>query len=458
VEGHELDVLAGGARALREGIVRRVLFEFGGCNIDTRTFLQDFYYLLTESGFNIFRVTPSGYLFPLDGYHETFERFRTSLYLASRTEDLSPGSSAALKSAGSDQGQKRYVGSEATSQPKGTTFASHRRRLFGVPSLLGRGLRRWMTAALDKPLPPPTPGEVELVAELRHKIQDLALPRSSSEAASESEWADNARRLCTLIRDDDPRRFLRWDVVRKTMFVSNAWYIRTELAYLKSKPDWQKRWVAATQESPVGHPTPCLYLRRSSANLLHHAYHVARFEETTGQRVTDFNLIVEFGGGYGSMCRLLHNLGYRGRYIIYDLPHLCALQEFYLRALGLQASADPEGRDSQVTSVSSLGIVRESLTTATTGQRRLLIATWSLSEVPVDLSASFLRLVSGFDALFIAYQRRFGEVDNVERFNRLQEQLPEFCFREVPIGHLPDNWYLFGTRKQPSGSGVSIAG
>src|SRR3712207_7978939 len=37
----------------------------------------------------------------------------------------------------------------------------------------------------------------------------------------------------------------------------------------------------------------------SSGNLLHHAYHVCRFEEATGLRAEQLELVVEFGGGYG---------------------------------------------------------------------------------------------------------------------------------------------------------------
>jgi FkbM family methyltransferase len=81
VEGHELDVLRGGLEILTS--VNVVQFEFGGCNIDTRTFFQDFWYLLTKLNFSIFRISSLGAIHIPD-YSEEEEYFRTTNYLAVR--------------------------------------------------------------------------------------------------------------------------------------------------------------------------------------------------------------------------------------------------------------------------------------------------------------------------------------------------------------------------------------
>ena len=82
VEGHELDVLSGAARLLEERRIQSILFEFGGCNIDTRSFLQDYFYFFKKYGnIRIFRITPSGYLSPIDLYREINEQFRTTNFL-----------------------------------------------------------------------------------------------------------------------------------------------------------------------------------------------------------------------------------------------------------------------------------------------------------------------------------------------------------------------------------------
>jgi FkbM family methyltransferase len=83
VEGHEMDVLLGAERMLA-GSVGVVTFEFGGCNIDTRTYFQDFFYFFQKHGMRLYRITPSGFLYPIAKYLEQFEQFRTTNFLAVR--------------------------------------------------------------------------------------------------------------------------------------------------------------------------------------------------------------------------------------------------------------------------------------------------------------------------------------------------------------------------------------
>lgn len=82
IEGHELDALAGAKRMFEQKSIGIVTFEFGGCNIDTRTFVQDFWYFFDEHDFNIFRITPSGYFHPIKSYKEIHEQFRTINFVA----------------------------------------------------------------------------------------------------------------------------------------------------------------------------------------------------------------------------------------------------------------------------------------------------------------------------------------------------------------------------------------
>ena len=82
IEGHELDALAGAREMFSTNSIDIVTFEFGGCNIDTRTFFQDFWYFFNEANFALFRITPSGYMSPLKAYQEIYEQFRTSNFMA----------------------------------------------------------------------------------------------------------------------------------------------------------------------------------------------------------------------------------------------------------------------------------------------------------------------------------------------------------------------------------------
>ncbi len=82
VEGHELAVLKGGKRMIGEGRVGIIQFEFGGCNIDSRTFFRD-YYNFFKNDYTLYRVVADG-LQQIGGYSEKLEVFLSANYLAVR--------------------------------------------------------------------------------------------------------------------------------------------------------------------------------------------------------------------------------------------------------------------------------------------------------------------------------------------------------------------------------------
>lgn len=82
VEGHEIKVLEGAKAMLDAKQIDYIQFEFGGCNIDSRTYFQDFYYLLKDN-YNIYRIVRNG-LYPIKQYKEIYEAFLTTNYLAER--------------------------------------------------------------------------------------------------------------------------------------------------------------------------------------------------------------------------------------------------------------------------------------------------------------------------------------------------------------------------------------
>jgi len=79
IEGHELSALTGFGEAINS--VRIIQFEFGGCNIDTRIYFQDFWYFFQHHHYEIFRITPLG-AEKIRCYQETDEFFSTTNYIA----------------------------------------------------------------------------------------------------------------------------------------------------------------------------------------------------------------------------------------------------------------------------------------------------------------------------------------------------------------------------------------
>ena len=79
IEGHEMNALKGALDSLKR--VKVVQFEFGGANIDTRTFFQDFFYFFQRHNFTIYRITPFGVV-QIKKYNERMEKFITTNYIA----------------------------------------------------------------------------------------------------------------------------------------------------------------------------------------------------------------------------------------------------------------------------------------------------------------------------------------------------------------------------------------
>ena len=66
---------------------RYIQFEFNGCNIDSKTFFQDFWYFFKKNNFRLYRLTPSGPLL-IKKYTEEDEYFGMSNFIAQNTKFL----------------------------------------------------------------------------------------------------------------------------------------------------------------------------------------------------------------------------------------------------------------------------------------------------------------------------------------------------------------------------------
>lgn len=83
-EGNEKKILDGALKMLNSKSIDFIQFEFGGCNIDSRTYFQDFYYLLKDK-YKIFRILKDG-LYEIKKYDEMYEIFITTNFLAERLD------------------------------------------------------------------------------------------------------------------------------------------------------------------------------------------------------------------------------------------------------------------------------------------------------------------------------------------------------------------------------------
>jgi hypothetical protein len=257
----------------------------------------------------------------------------------------------------------------------------------------------------------------------------------ASENTALAPWTSGEATLRDSILHSDPRAFLTWRVLRDTMLVSSfARFLRSELAFLRAHK-WS-RWKPTLREPILpGIPVPCLYYPLRSATAIHHAHHLCRFEQEVGRPLDGFSGICEFGAGFGSLCRIAHRAGFTGRYLIFDLPVACALQRYYLSATGIASVSWTSDLDRLAAELQTLEAPR------------LFIATWSLSESPLEVRQTVAAALVDFDAFLLAYQENFLGIDNRAFFDLWQSWFPAISWEEQSIAQLPGHRYLFGMRR-----------
>jgi hypothetical protein len=184
----------------------------------------------------------------------------------------------------------------------------------------------------------------------------------------------------------------------------------------------------------VGHPVPYAKCRESSEALIQTAFHTRAFERMCERRVNEWDVIVEFGGGFGGFCRLAHKLGFRGRYIIFDLPPFTLLQRFYLSQSGALEKHD-------ITLTSDWSELESFVASIAPDAKAVFWATWSLSETPLHTRERVKPLVERIGNYCLAYQGDYGDVDNVEYFSRDWIDGPQ---RYESIGHRKSDYYRTG--------------
>jgi hypothetical protein len=280
-----------------------------------------------------------------------------------------------------------------------------------------------------------------LIRELRNDT--LSHIQENGMFMTENNWSDNVHNLEHDILKKDPRNFLNWNVVKYTMFHTGK---EEELKYLKKLPNWNT-WRESMRESPAGNPPPYPQFPESSGNTIHHAYSLAQMLEIFDIRLKDVNSIFEFGGGYGGMARLAFHSGFAGSYTIFDLPQFTALQKYFLKSAHIDRDivTHPVPYSSQkIILLSDLKDVKKQFPETKVD---ITIATWSLSESPVELRLKIFDMVRNTTYFLIAYQNTFGDTDNVKFFTNMIHTHPEYEWKTWQIPHLPGNYYLFGKRK-----------
>ena len=264
-------------------------------------------------------------------------------------------------------------------------------------------------------------------------------------------WKNNVFHLSNFILRSGMHQLesiLNQSTIVATMFVGNCEGTEREYKELVGDGGKADKWRKAIRENTIGEPKPFSLDATTSGNLVHSVYHIKRFEDATKIDVKDVDLVLEFGGGYGSMCRAMYQAGFGGKYLMYDLSTPASLQHFYARSTGYDVEVMNEFSDSkQVYCFSDVKKLDLQLSLLPLCKRRMFVASWSISVSPEPIRRTVFEMLRrhGFEHFLIAFQWTFEGINNDDFFAALQ--MPNVQSVTIENTVFPANRYWFGWPK-----------
>lgn len=218
-------------------------------------------------------------------------------------------------------------------------------------------------------------------------------------------------------------RFKVWASVMTVPFMSNSkhsQYIRIALNAISRDPDYaqalQEPFIGLTEQDYQqfyqmfsDYPT--------TMNRIQHLAHleIAGFGKDF---LREQFKIVELGGGIGDMADIVNKLGFKGEYFLYDLPEVGNIQKWYHEQLG----------HTNIVHTSNFDDLSDA---------DLVIATWSLTEMPMRLRDDVLEKISKSKNWLIAYSTDIFGLDNeawiTEKFIPAFKDTHRIEFIDIPF-------------------------
>lgn len=255
-------------------------------------------------------------------------------------------------------------------------------------------------------------------------------------------WDENLAKLERAFLPSPPFNFLRQPIIKHTMFVdAGGRWLKEELAFLKKKAT-NSDLACLLQEDYVGLAPIMVPRYMTSHNSIHHLYHLFRFSEKTETDFEGIDVIVEWGGGYGNLAKIIMRLKKgAGTYIIIDLPMFSCIQWLYLSSVLGSEKVNLVRNVQDKIQKGRINLLPICFLDHFDIQGSLFISTWALNESS-KYSQDYVIERNWFNAehILLAYQNRDDVLPDSERIGMAAEaagaQIEDISF-------LPDHHYAF---------------
>jgi hypothetical protein len=255
-------------------------------------------------------------------------------------------------------------------------------------------------------------------------------------------WTEFSEILAKYFLHQFDSSFLRHPTIIRTMFLYRGGKMQADqlkfLRLLFTETDLRSVLI----ENRLGNPYITNFEFLTSHNSIHHLYHIARYQQATHKRLTTINSVVEFGGGYGNLARMVKSINPHMTYNIVDLPIMSALQFTYLGTLFGQSKVTMVTGNAKPAAGKINLIPLPFVDRLDDGASELFISTWALSESTIPAQE------------YVAARKFFGATRMLVAFDRTNQLFGSMSLKgwmpalfpnviEEPIPHLYHSSYLF---------------
>lgn len=260
-------------------------------------------------------------------------------------------------------------------------------------------------------------------------------------------WQQNMHEIEQLFLNDFTISFLNYHVIKTTMFMYTFKDWRNIQKKLIAQYFTKKRARNILREYNVGKPLLNDIEYVTSGNSIHHLYHAIKFFTETKTKASDFDVILEVGGGYGNMAKIFKSLNEKSTYIIIDIPIFSYIQAVYLKTIfGEKAVHMIQGDkiDIHMGCINLIPLDKRNIYAVAKAIDRvdLFISTWALSESN-EAMQDLIRQLEYFKSqyLLLAYQKSYESYPFAENVQNVTKTYKKVFNMETE--YLKNNFYLF---------------
>lgn len=245
-----------------------------------------------------------------------------------------------------------------------------------------------------------------------------------------------------------PLNFLHIPFFRHSMFLSKGGTWQKLQLNLLNKNIENNLLKTYLKESIIGFPKITDFHFLTSHNSIHHLYHLTLFCEKSKFNFDSKIEILEFGGGYGNMAKIIKRMNPLSTYSIIDIPQFTTLQYVYLSSVFNEDSVNLVDKSQSIENgkFNLLTYKRGLVNLFKKRKIDIFIATWSLSETSISIQNYFKRM-NYFNAkyLLFAYQKNNQMFKFAENIGILPDSYKLIYKSETE--YIKDNYYLFAKKK-----------